>query len=64
MYHADGSPGDMDLALTFQETAPLTRDKMYGSSFDTTFGSESDPFGINKVRTEIENKLNKFRNRF
>lgn len=64
MYHADGSPSDMDLALTFQETAPLTRDKMYGSSFDTTFGSESDPFGINKVRTEIENKLEKFRNRF
>lgn len=63
IYHADGSPSDVDLALTFQETAPLTRDKMYGSSFSTSFDDDNDPFGINKVRTEIENKLDKFRNR-
>tara|TARA_B100001093_G_scaffold69973_1_gene60463 strand:- start:1712 stop:2512 length:801 start_codon:yes stop_codon:yes gene_type:complete len=63
MYHADGSPSDVDIALTFQETQPLTRDKMYGSSFSAG-ENVSDPFGANKIKQQIENKVGKLRNRF
>ncbi len=48
MFHADGSPSEVDLSLTFQETKLITRDKLYDTGSDGLGNENNDIY--NEIR--------------
>ncbi len=55
MYHADGSPSEVDVTLSFQETELITREKLYGP--EPGLVSPGSEFGLDSVEKEIQNRV-------
>ena len=55
MYHADGSPSEVDISMTFQETELVTREKLYGTG--TGISSPGSEFGLNSIEGEIQSRV-------
>ena len=55
MFHADGSPSEVDLSLTFQETKLITRDKLYDTGENGLGNSTNDIY--NEIRNKRETIL-------
>lgn len=56
MYHADGSPSEVDISMTFQETTIVTREKLYGTQ--QGIASPGTEFGLDSIEGEIQNRVN------
>ena len=56
MFHADGSPSEVDISMTFQETTIVTREKLYGA--EQGIASPGAEFGLDSIEGEIQNRLN------
>jgi hypothetical protein len=56
IYHADGSPTEVDIELTFQETELITREKLYGQ--EQGIGNPGSEFGLDSIEGEIQNRIN------
>jgi|TARA_Y100000385_G_C13074168_1_gene630557 hypothetical protein len=56
MYHADGSPSEVDISMTFQETELITREKLYGSEGGVS--SPGSEFELDSIESEIQNRVN------
>lgn len=56
MYHADGSPSEVDVTLSFQETELITREKLYGP--EPGMVAPGTEFGLNSIESEIQNRVN------
>ena len=55
MYHADGSPSEVDISMTFQETELVTREKLYGGG--QGISSPGSQFGLDSIEGEIQNRV-------
>ena len=55
MYHADGSPSEVDITLSFQETELITREKLYGP--EPGLVSPGSEFGLDSIEKEIQNRV-------
>ena len=55
MYHADGSPSEVDVTLSFQETELITREKLYGP--EPGIAAPGTEFGLNSIESEIQNRV-------
>tara|TARA_B110000858_G_scaffold186591_1_gene229932 strand:- start:3046 stop:3357 length:312 start_codon:yes stop_codon:yes gene_type:complete len=56
MYHADGSPSEVDITLSFQETELITREKLYGP--EPGLANAGSEFGLDSIENEIKNRVN------
>ena len=56
MYHADGSPSEVDISMSFQETELITREKLYGS--EGGLSSPGSEFELDSIESEIQNRVN------
>ena len=56
MFHADGSPSEVDISMSFQETTIVTREKLYGA--EQGIASPGSDFGLDSIEGEIQNRMN------
>jgi hypothetical protein len=59
MYHADGSPTEIDLTLNFSETQAITREKLYANQTQT----DNPDASIDQLKDNIARQLNDKSNR-
>lgn len=64
LYHADGSPSEIDISLTFTETKALTRSELYPSNAGIQNQTEDTSMGIDSVLQKIEDKISSIRDLF
>lgn len=64
MFHADGSPSEIDMSLTFTETQAMTREKLYPDGSSNQFEATDDVFGIESIKKKIDNKIKSLREIF
>ena len=57
MYHADGSPTEVDLSLTFTETKAITREQLYNRETSINNSDSNTGFNVDAIRNEIQNKI-------
>jgi hypothetical protein len=64
MYHADGSPSEIDLTLTFTETKAITREALYpnGNAINNQTGDSS--FSVDSIERKIKDKISSIRDLF
>jgi hypothetical protein len=60
MYHADGSPSEVDISMTFQETELITREKLYGP--EPGLVNPGSEFGLDSIENEIQNRVSSLEN--
>lgn len=60
MYHADGSPSEVDISMTFQETELITREKLYGP--EPGLANPGSEFGLDSIENEIQNRVSSLEN--
>ena len=64
MYHADGSPSEIDLSLTFTETKAMTREALYPTNAAAENQTEDTSFGLDSIEQQIRDKLSSLRDIF
>ena len=64
MFHADGSPSEIDITLTFTETKAMTREALYGRPASTNNQFEDAGFGIDSITQKINDKIKSLRDIF
>ena len=64
MFHADGSPSEIDITLTFTETKAMTREALYGRPAATNNQFEDTGFGIDSITQKINDKIKSLRDIF
>lgn len=63
MYHADGSPSEIDISLTFTETKALTREDLYPSKESIRNQTNDSSYGIDEITQRVKNHISSISNR-
>lgn len=61
MFHADGSPSEVDMSLTFTETKAMTRSELYKNN---TSNQDFNDLGIDAITKKIQDKIKSLRDIF
>jgi hypothetical protein len=64
MYHADGSPSEIDVTLTFTETKALTREVLYPNGNAINNQTNDASFGLDSIEQKIKDKISSIRDIF
>jgi hypothetical protein len=64
MFHADGSPSEVDMSLTFTETKAMTRDELYTKGQGGNNQFEDTSLNIDDITSKIQNKIKSLRDIF
>ena len=62
MFHADGSPSEVDMSLTFTETKAMTRSELYRESPEDQ--ENGNDLGIDSIKKKIQDKVKSLRDIF
>ena len=57
MYHADGSPSEIDISLTFTETKALTREDLYPSKESIRNQTNDPSYGVDEIRQRVKDRI-------
>ena len=57
IFHADGSPTEIDMSLTFTETQSITRDKLYPDEISVNNPVDTEGFGLRSVVDQISDRF-------